>query len=402
MTTTQRLKSTARRMADRVVVPYVDELERRLRPSAPADSDVAADTHERSDVPSVVFHNVLHELRTYELRRARGRYERVVSVGASGRWYFDWFERAVGPVLEHVGVEAFEPEPVDLPSYATWIATTADRFEGIEDDSVDIVFAGQTTEHLWADELAGFLDQARRVLRSDGQLILDSPNRLVTEHLNWSHGGHSVELSGAEIAELIELAGFEVTTLRGVWRCQFGAQILQLEEQIDDGAQLVRRILDAPDAPDDCFVWWLVARPHGAPDTAGLFTRCRQLYEANWPTRLCRGMWPGPGHRGPRAAPGEPLVAESLPFMLDPGRFRFTARLAHGATGDIGSADLAMWLPGMNMVHHASLDDATVTADSISWIVDQPELMFALTMRLTITASAPVEVSMPLAVERIT
>jgi len=59
---------------------------------------------------------------------------------------------------------------------ARYTAATADRFEGVEDDSVDLVFAGQTTEHLWAHELTGFLLQAHRVLHVDGLLVMDSPN----------------------------------------------------------------------------------------------------------------------------------------------------------------------------------------------------------------------------------
>lgn len=382
------------------MLPYVHRVEQALTgiTLSPASTlrEQEAATGVETAVPSPLFHNALHELRTYELRRSRGHYERVVSVGASGRWYFDWFESAVGPVQEHVGVEAFEPEPDDLPPYATWVATTADRFDGLADESTDIVFAGQTTEHLWADELSGFLVQARRVIRSGGQLILDSPNRLVTEHLQWSHGGHSVELSGAEISELVTLAGFEVVSLRGAWRCRFGDKVLQLEEQLDDGATLVRRIVEGPANPDDSFVWWLIARPHSEPDTAALVERCRELYDLHWPTRVCRGMWPGPGHHGPRAEPSQPIEVESLPFMLHPGRFRLTVSLVNGTTNDIDSAELAVWLPGRHNVHLRTLDEADVSSTTVSWEIDHGELMFALTMGLNISVANPIEVVMPL------
>jgi SAM-dependent methyltransferase len=397
MTVKSTIKGAVRRLADRIAAPYVDDIVRQVAAPVPAHPD----TRQRSAAPTEFFHGVLHELRTVELERLRGRYERIVSVGAQGRWYFEWIENALGPVSEHVGVEAFEPEPPDLPSYATWRPTTADRFDGVDDDCVDVVFAGQTTEHLWAAELAGFLLQARRVLRTDGLLVLDSPNRLVTEHLYWSHGGHTVELSADEISELVTLAGFSVESLRGSWRCRFGSRVLELEEGLGDGSVLVRRVVDGPDRPDDCFVWWLVARPSGEPRGGELTKRCEQLYSAHWSARVCRGMWPGPGADGPRVEPGAPCSMESLPFMLRPGRIRVGLRAAEGSLDALVAADLELLLPGEHTVHHRTLAEAFADGDELVWLIEQPELMFALTIRLVVQSSAPVRLAMPMSIHEV-
>ena len=400
MSSKSKVKAAARRLSDRIAAPYVAEIVRQGSPSGvPACPPAVA--AEPSDVPTEFFHGILHELRTVELERSRGSYERIVSVGAQGRWYFDWIERSLGPVREHVGVEAFEPEPLDLPPYAIWRPTTADRFDGVDDDSVDLVFAGQTTEHLWAEELAGFLLQARRVLRSDGQLVLDSPNRLVTEHLHWSHGGHTVELSASEITELVGLAGFAVESVRGAWRCKFGDRVLELEENLGDGALLVRRTMDGPTHPDDCFVWWLVARPHSEPDVAALAERCEELYDAHWSTRVCRGMWEGPGNDGPLIVGDGESTMESLPFMLRPGRLRIAMRLNSGSTDSLTSVDLELFLPGGHTVHRHSLADAAIHDGEVVWTLDQTELMFALTLRLDAQASKPVRIDMPLSIQEL-
>lgn len=396
MTVRTKTKAAVRNLTDRIAAPYVDQITRRV------DQTLGAAAPEgRSDVPSTFFHGVLHELRTIELDRSRGDYERIVSVGAQGRWYFDWIERSLGPVVEHVGVEAFEPEPMDLPPYATWRPTTADKFDGVDDDSVDLVFAGQTTEHLWSEELAGFLLQARRVLRDSGLLVLDSPNRLVTEHLHWSHGGHTVELSADEITELVELAGFGVESMRGAWRCRFGDRLVQLEDDLDDGPLLVRRVVDGPERPDDCFVWWLVARPNGAPNATDLVTRCAELYAAHWPTRVSRGLWPGPGSAGPIVTPSDDVTVESLPFMLRSGRVRFGLGLADGDVASITKADLRLFLPGDVVVHDLVIGDATVDEGRLVWDIDQPDLMFALTIRLTLQSAATVRLEMPLSVQEV-
>ena len=47
-------------------------------------------------------------------------------------------------------------------------------------------------------------------------LVFDSPNRRVTEAIEWRHPEHTAELAVEEIQALLELAGFEVEELRGV------------------------------------------------------------------------------------------------------------------------------------------------------------------------------------------
>ena len=68
--------------------------------------------------------------------------------------------------------------------------------------SCDLVFSGQNLEHLWPDEVSGFLLEAARVLRPGGHLVVDSPNRLLTAPLNWSHPEHTIELTLAEVAKM--------------------------------------------------------------------------------------------------------------------------------------------------------------------------------------------------------
>jgi hypothetical protein len=392
-------KRRARAAVDRVVVPYFERLADELRPTADHDGGHVP-AAASNGVPSDYFHRILHELRSVELEQVPKGARRAVSVGAAGRWYFDWFENAVGPLDEHIGVEAFEPEPDDLPPYARWIATTADRLDGIDDNRVDIVFAGQTTEHLWADELAGFLLQSRRVLAATGVLVLDSPNRLVTEHLRWSHGGHTVELSVAEIVELLTLAGFRTDDVRGLWRCRFGDEVLQLEERLDDGALLVRRIVEGTGHPDDSFVWWLVARPDGTPDEAALRARTDELYRAHWPTRVCRGMWPGPGVDAIDFAPGAEQAVASLPFMLATGRWRIGIELAAGTLEDL-DLRIDITAPGGHLVHRLEKSAAaTSSASTVIWELDQGHLALALSIELHVACvTAPVSVNMPLTIE---
>lgn len=373
------------------MAPYVAEILSRTD-HANADEHNATTPRaalERPDfdvTPSDTFHNANHVLRTIELERVPKGARHVLSVGANGRWYFEWFEACVGPVDRHVGVEAFEPKPDDLPPYVEWVANTADRMDDVADGTIDLVFAGQTTEHLWADELAGFLIEANRVLREGGLLVLDSPNRLVTEHLHWSHGGHTIELSCEEMEYLLELGGFVVESTRGVWSCVEEGRRLGLEDGIDDAGIFARRAATAGDRPDESFVWFMVARRTAtAPDGVALRAAVEKLFELHWPTRLTRGLFPFPEATElpiPEGATGS--VGRTLPYPMHAGVWTLALRLTEGDWARIGGFEARVLLPDGHALHVLSLAAASIVGDTASWTFDQPYLVFALSIELAV------------------
>lgn len=395
-------KRKVRTLVDRIALPYVDLVVARSERPADAQRPAAEDAPASAPVGTTttnVFHSVNHELRTIELERVPKGARRVLSVGANGRWYFDWFEHAVGIVDEHIGVEAYEPMPDDLQCYVTWVTDTADRMVDVASGSVDLVFAGQTTEHLWSAELSGFLLEANRVLASDGVLVLDSPNRLVTEHLLWSHGGHTVELSIDEICELVELAGFDLIDRAGIWSCVVDGRRMTLEEGLDDSALLIRRASTARDKPDDAFIWWINARRNErGPDEARLRARTKELFEQQWPVRLCRGLFPAPKADRLPLMPGDAgVVGANLPFPLKAGAVEVTVGLCEGSVSDLAGFRVRFVLPGDVLVRELRAEDALVRGGALTWTFDNPHLLFATTLQLVVDdVLAPVAVRLPI------
>ncbi len=142
------------------------------------------------------FYALLHELRSHALADMPAGARTMLSAGCSGRWYFDWIEERYGRVERHIGVEAYMPRPADLPGNVEWLPRDVSHVPEVASGSVDFVFSGQNIEHLWPDQVAGFLLESHRVLAPGGWIVIDSPNRELTHPLVWTHPEHTVEYLG--------------------------------------------------------------------------------------------------------------------------------------------------------------------------------------------------------------
>lgn len=219
-------------------------------------------TATEDDVPEVDtsgWNELLHSLRSAELRRTAPVDGVLLSVGCSGSWYFEWIDEMLrGEIVEHVGVEAYSLPPSELPDNVVWISESIGRGTTRADGTVDVVFAGQAIEHFWVDEVVSFLAESWRVLRADGRLILDSPNRRVTEAIGWWQPEHTIEFTTGEVLDLVRLAGFDVSRVRGIWNCYDvdSCKFLPLEPDFAD-EKWRDRVSDAVTRPDDAFCWWL-------------------------------------------------------------------------------------------------------------------------------------------------
>ena len=116
----------------------------------------------------------------------------------------------------------------------------------LPDSAVDVVVNFQVIEHLW--DQGQFVAECLRVLRPGGVLLMSTPNRIT-----FSPGRdtpinpfHTRELNAAELAELLESAGFQ---LEGVYGVFHGERLRRLDDRhggsiID--AQITRALADAP------------------------------------------------------------------------------------------------------------------------------------------------------------
>ena len=80
------------------------------------------------------------------------------------------------------------------------------------DDSVDLVYSGQSIEHVPPDLAAKVLSEVHRVLRPGAFLAIDTPNARVTrlQQAEFIDPDHEHEYTDAEMRALLTGAGFEV------------------------------------------------------------------------------------------------------------------------------------------------------------------------------------------------
>ena len=283
------------------------------------------------------FNHLLHELRTVEVNRMPQPSSVLLSVGCSDRSYFDWLNRAMGPIKEHWGIEFYRPEPDQLPEGVRWIVASASSMPQVPDRAVDVVFSGQNIEHLPQNALLGFLTESHRVLEPGGYLVVDSPNRLITEALGWRHPEHVVELSPTEAVQLITLAGFEVESCRGIWSCQeLDGTILPLMPEPGDVGEILRRSVQATSSPDRAFCWWIEARAlDKVVDDEALARAIGGLFEAQWLPRVNRWAW----SPGTRSGSAWEIAEETTGVIYRAGPiplFAGTARFDVNSEGGIG------------------------------------------------------------------
>ncbi|MDW8395410.1 MAG: methyltransferase domain-containing protein [Anaerolineae bacterium] len=129
--------------------------------------------------------------------------------------------------------------------------------DGISDQSVDLVWSGETIEHVTREEARQTIREVYRVLKPGGYFCLDTPNRLVTRLQfpdRWIHPEHKYEYTPQELSQGLQEAGFEVLRMLGI--CPMPRSV---QQQVFDVTELYvnARITDEP---ENCYLFYVEAR----------------------------------------------------------------------------------------------------------------------------------------------
>jgi hypothetical protein len=242
---------------------------------------------------------------------------------------------------------------------------------------------------------------------------MDSPNRDITTALRWSHREHIIEYTTSEISEILELAGFDLVSIRGMWLCRFDGRALPLFLP-EDPSRRQRRITDADDRPDDSFSWWVEAlRAPRLPKCAELALRVGGVCAVNrpWQFRDFRrqiGKVMGiDAQKKVVTGQGESGFIHYGPYLpFPPGRHELTFALstpepilseATACVLDV-THDSGVTLLANCEIHCCDLDRSTK-----NWQVqlDLPTTYFGVEYRVRTTGALPVCLELPIKVRTI-
>src|SRR5665213_2789418 len=409
------VKHGARHLTDRMIEPYVDRtVERVASRMSPASPVAEAPPAAPLPPPFATCHGSLHEGRTMALADMPAGCDTVLSMGANGQWYFDWFDDHYAHIPRHIGVEAYMPRPDVLPDNVEWVEADLASPEGVAmlgSGTVDMVFSGQNIEHLWPDQVQAFLVESSRVLRGGGGLVLDSPNRELTADYQWSMGEHTIEFTPDEAIDLLALAGFDVVTMKGIWLCRQAGELLPLEPPgtVEGSADVLRRMILATQRPEDSFIWWAEARKAREPDVEGLGSAVRAIFDANWRERVGRMR---AGDAATVTDDGEQrtaVVAKGVedyvvlgPWMaLRAGPYQFSVDIDWSGFVEAGATPAAVLevLAGDELIESSLFVPTTPEGTTtLSCPFELDELRFAVHARLRGTGAAGLRVPLTLAV----
>ena len=135
-----------------------------------------------------------------------------------------------------------------------FLVQDAVRLEGIDSESVDLVFASNFLEHLTSEELAALLPNVTRVLRPGGRLILLQPNYRLCGDRYFEDETHATVFSDENLAQLLLDYGFRIE------RIDPGLLPFSMKSRLPKWPVLVRLYLASPIKPGGAQMYLVASR----------------------------------------------------------------------------------------------------------------------------------------------
>jgi len=88
-----------------------------------------------------------------------------------------------------------------------------------QESSFDLVWSGESIEHITTEEAEQLFDQVYKLLKSGGKFALDTPNRKATQLQfpnNYIHPEHKLEYYFDDLCKLLEKHNFKIVDTKGI------------------------------------------------------------------------------------------------------------------------------------------------------------------------------------------
>jgi SAM-dependent methyltransferase len=137
------------------------------------------------------------------------RFDRLTIVDLPDQERHELYRREDGPELETVETEL---GPVE------YLYQSMTTLRPIPSDSVDLVYSGQSIEHVTVSDARAVYAEVQRVLKPGAHFALDTPNARLTrlQQDDFIDPDHKHEYTHDELARDLRAAGFEILDAKGI------------------------------------------------------------------------------------------------------------------------------------------------------------------------------------------
>jgi len=94
------------------------------------------------------------------------------------------------------------------------ILSLSTNMQKIKNESVDVIFTSNFFEHLTKEDIIKTINEARRILKKDGRILILQPNIRYCYKDYWMFFDHITPLDDRSISEALEINGFKVLECR--------------------------------------------------------------------------------------------------------------------------------------------------------------------------------------------
>jgi hypothetical protein len=149
------------------------------------------------------------------------------------------------------------PQEVETPlGTVAYLYQSMTTLQPVGDGSIDLVYSGQSIEHVTREEAHDVYREVLRVLKPGGLFALDTPNARLTrlQQDEFVDPDHEYEYTHAELSGDLEKAGFEIVEAKGL---NHAGPISRRE---DFSATAIARACGVFSAIEDCYLLAYVCR----------------------------------------------------------------------------------------------------------------------------------------------
>lgn len=132
---------------------------------------------------------------------------------------------------------------------------------GLPSQSVDLVWMGQSFEHIHESEARALLPELMRVLKPGGWFCLDTPNGRVARLQSPNallHPDHKIEYEVPQLRQMLERAGFEIVEAKGIGRASASCRT-----GVFDAFEIIQNV-ELNDAPEQSYIQYFGTRKPAA------------------------------------------------------------------------------------------------------------------------------------------